>query len=841
MTAESASERQGVLEVALAGCLHDIGKLLQRSGIELSGDDKAAAEILCPGSGGYPSHRHVLWTNSFIERYLDWLPSGLDWKRINGLASCHHRPLTAEHWIIAEADRIASGHDRREADQDLETRFREVPLHSILTALKLPPGGRPGPDGPAAPPWYPPDHDFAASPTPRSDPPVPDLTAAYRAVADSLTAHARAWRNVPVALAGACAWELSRRFCAMTTATAAPRDDPDVSLHDHAVLTAAFAAALYRYHRQTGTLDEQAVRDRSIRAYRIVAGDVSGIQDFIFAPPPEGCRKGMARMFRARSFYISMLTRAATIELLEAAGLPCFNRVIDAGGRFILLVDASPATLDALRQALARLQAWLVRQHYGALRLNIDFELTCSGGDFDRGVFAGLYGRIQAAPEAARARQLAAWLQSDGRWNEDAQVLRDANPKRDLEKAADLYRQLGKQLPRAAHVALFRGNAPTEGLLGATSRIRLFDLELELLAEPDPALQAGNLVELFVVGGQEDPSPTSWIPRLPLANYVPRQNREDVHRLRDRLDAESAGDDDEEEDRIAEGHPATFAQLAHLAEGAPMIAVLKADVDRLGMLFSQGLGDRASFGRIATLSRMLDGFFKEFLPARFADGDGAYRHVYTVFAGGDDLMLVGPWNVMMHLAADLQRWFRDFACGNPDVHLSAGLVFGKPRTPITSLGRLAEEQLDLAKDGGRNLIAVLGECYEWDQYKQALEKGRLLAELGQRTGTREGAVARGFLYQLLQIGRCIRHIERLEREGKRVPFSYLAWRSHLAYDFQRNVRDRIDLDRADTAASEAIKWLEGLLGLTVPRDRAGERILQLAATYALYSNRGGAR
>ncbi len=824
-----------VLEIALAGCFHDIGKLLQRAGMDLSDGARRMEQMLCPTRAGQATHKHVLWTNDFLEHGLAWLPAGLDRRRINGPASAHHRPGSPEEWIIAEADRIASGHDRREAEGQQQN-FRTVPLHSILAGLKL--------DAGLADPhhWYPPHQVFAGSAAPQSDRPVPDLTPHYRAVADALHAHVRAWNNpLPAPLAAASAWALSRRFCSMTTASTIDR--PDVSLHDHASLVAAFAGAMYRYHQITGTLQESAIRDRSAVKYRFVTGDVGGIQNFIFAPPPEGSRKGMARMFRARSFYVSMLTRVATIELLEAAGLPCFNRVIDAGGRFILLVDGTKQTLDALRQAERRLQEWLVARHYGVLKLNIDYQRTARGSDFDEEHFGLFYRGIQSGAEAARTRQLASWLQPQGRWDEQAQCLSQANYRRAQERATKIDLELGKYLPQARYVALFRGQAGCSGLIGDGHLPELSGHSLQLLSSPDQAeqaLQAGNLAELFVIGGAGGPSELSWIPSLPLANYVPLQSEADVRRLQEVLPA-GADEEEDDQDRIAAGNPATFRHLAHLSTGAAMIAVLKADVDRLGMLFSRGFGDKVGFGRISTLSRMMDAFSKEFLPARFVENGSRYRHVYTIFAGGDDLMLVGPWDVMMDLAADLHRWFRAFACGNPDVTLSAGLVLGKPKTPITSLGRLAEEQLEAAKDAGRDRIAVFNQVYTWNEYATALEAGEKLSRLAAGPEGRPAAVGRGFLYQLVQIGKKIHEMAQAQKNRRPLPLAAVAWRSHLAYDFRRNVLDRIRPGDVTSDLQEGLQWIESLLGLSVPRDRSGERILQLAATCALYLNRGGAR
>jgi len=828
------------LEIAVAACLHDIGKLLQRADFELTDSARRMEQMLCPTNEvGYGTHRHVLWTNDFIERFTHWLPPSLNRARLNHLASAHHRPSSPPEWIIAEADRLASGHDRRPAEQESEEGYLHVPLYSIFAALAL----KDGMTGPA--PWYPPDHDLTASVVPQSVRAVPLLRPKYKVVADELVRQIGAWDRVPEPLLCEAVMSLTARHFAMTPASTI--DEPDVSLHDHMRLVAAFAAAIHRYHTRRGSFDEGPIRDRSVVKFRLLSGDLSGIQAFIFAPAPEGMSKGIARIFRARSFYLSMLTHVATLELLAAAGLPGFNRVIDAGGRFVLLVDSTDETLEALRSTGRRLQRWLVENHHGLLTLNIDDALTASGEEFIGSCFETLYRRIQAGAEAAKSRRLAAWLLDGGRWAEDAQCLRQFNYRQSQEAAFERDKEIGKHLPDARFVAVFGPGAGCPGLLGEDRPVRLFEHRLQLLTSADPALQADGLSDLFALEDADPAGAESWIPRRPLANYVPRLTDGDVKHLNLLMPERDETEDDHQ--RCERGKLATFQHLAYCARrpagdgaarGAALIAVLKADVDRLGLLFARGLGDKTSFGRISTLSRMLDAFFKSFLPARFREPESPYRHVYTVFAGGDDLLLVGPWHVMMDLTADLHKWFRTLACDNPDMTLSAGIVFGRPKAPVNSLGRLAEEQLDRAKNAGRNRIAVLNRLLTWDEYHSALADGKRLFALASAQDGRRPLLNNAFLYGLLQASRQAEEIALAAQQNRAVPLAAVTWRSHLAYDFRRNVLDRIDRDRSLSISTEDRTWLEQLMGLSARRDPGHERILRVAATYALYMNRGGA-
>ena len=76
-------------------------------------------------------------------------------------------------------------------------------------------------------------------------------------------------------------------------------DLPDISLFDHTRVAAALAAAGHATLSAEGRLEDEAhVRDRSAPRYRLITGDLSGIQRTIFKLASEGVA-GLARTLRA--------------------------------------------------------------------------------------------------------------------------------------------------------------------------------------------------------------------------------------------------------------------------------------------------------------------------------------------------------------------------------------------------------------------------------------------------------------------------------------------------------------------------------------------------------------
>ena len=117
--------------VGLAGLLHDLGKLAERAGLEVDKqrlEDHLQMYARKNEHAGriWYSHRHSAYTAlalDEIERlvpeivgddmtpFADWGSRDTDDSIVNAAAS-HHRPGTFLQWVIATADRVASGFER---------------------------------------------------------------------------------------------------------------------------------------------------------------------------------------------------------------------------------------------------------------------------------------------------------------------------------------------------------------------------------------------------------------------------------------------------------------------------------------------------------------------------------------------------------------------------------------------------------------------------------------------------------------------------------------------------------------------------------------------------------
>lgn len=254
-----------------------------------------------------------------------------------------------------------------------------------------------------------------------------------------------------------------------------------------------------------------------------------------------------------------------------------------------------------------------------------------------------------------------------------------------------------------------------------------------------------------------------------------------------------------------DGTVTEFTELANRSTGRPYLGVLKGDIDRLGRILDRGLAApdrdgsrRLTLSRLMAASRSLDWFFTRWLPS-FLRREHPY--IYTVYAGGDDLLLVGPWDDVVGLADDLERNLRRYLAGNPALTWSAGITVCHPHTPIHLAIDEADRLLNRAKEtdafgraaAGRNQVACLGTVLPWAHFARALPQARRLGGWA-----RQGTVSSGILRSLMQAGRLQQRF-RSQRDVEA-----LRWVPLLAYQIGRHFPEP---DRLTPEQKEAYRWL----------------------------------
>ncbi len=529
-------------------------------------------------------------------------------------------------------------------------------------------------------------------------------------------------------------------FAPSATPWQADEDDrvlPDVSLYDHLKTTAAIAGCLRAGFSDLQLVDMSSAYDSPVAV--LVRGDISGIQNFIYRitqPEGEGDFTKVAKRLRGRSFYVGLLGDVVVDWLVRELGVTLANVLFSGGGRFDILAPIN--CQSEVKECEEKLAAWLLKEFYGELGI----LLACA--DVKPNDFSDMSEVYEAVEIALGERKQQKWKHrlGDSDFMEPRYQKYHACAVCHITPLSDpgvcprcrQHEKIGEKLPYTSHVAFVRGKyqIPEGGKSYAVNFDAPFDTTLILLYanETDKVDEAAQFlshtpkdypITIYRLNSTSkfihpDAPPNAGQSFRFLANSAPRAT------------AFLASPDVEE--KIDKGDVLHFDAIARLSDGVKRIGVLKADVDRLGLVFGLGV-QPPTVSRLSALSHALDLFFSGWLnclcqnvfdnwqkkqensqEANRLSGrvDGLF---YVMYSGGDDLFVIGPWDAVLNFAERLYADFAEYAGHNPNITLSAGYIQVKPHYPVQRFAGLADEAEKKAKNGGRDAIHVFGETVQW--------------------------------------------------------------------------------------------------------------------------------
>lgn len=817
-----------VLKVALAGLLHDIGKFMQRAEVPLSSASKGMESSICKSYHGRYSHRHVLWTNDFFELFAGHplLGTTLDQDSIANLAAYHHNSATKLQEIIQLADCLSSGSERQDDEEVSSDRqqYKKARLHAIFDYLHLD-DRRNG------------TQQFRYELKPMDD----KLESCFPTHIDNLnpkegekivSAYGDLWdlfrdemEEVKVKDAGAFVTVLLSLLEKYTWCIpSSTMNRPDISLFDHAKTTAAIATALYRYHEKKGDLGAASLSDHDeTEKFRLLVGDLSGIQRYIFNIRNVGVG-GTAKRLRARSFYLSVLADVASHALLHDFGLPMTNLVIASGGKFYLLIPDTPDAEETIAKRDRSFSRWLIDNLNGEIALNLaSVSFSCK----DMRDFNTVLKRGNDALQISKERAFAGCLIADDGWQTDTFVLSDRKFEADEELCPSCRKfpgthkkeegvvlchhcakdvNLGTHLARAVGVQFFRGKQGSYEIFDGYS--------FSIAKQKKDFSKEAYLVQQF--NNWEIGATTVALRPRPFANYVPLF---DEARCCDCGKSECA-----DKREATAGSPKYFTCLAEASHGRKALGVFKADVDNLGLIFIKGFRteEEKCISRITTLSRLLEGFFTGRLDYLLRS---EFRDMYTVYAGGDDLLMLGPWDQALRFSRRVRAEFGHFTCSNPAFTLSAGVAVVKPRLPVYAAIDYADNLLEKAKEEcaigtkepiePKNQLAALGDIIKWDEVDTVQQEAERLA-----AWQKGKSLSMGFIRLLLDSAEHFRDF----KKSNETETSHLRFVPMLAYGIARNIPAK---------ETDLVSWAQELTDLK----SKNLKYLTFIANYSIQTNR----
>jgi len=453
---------------------------------------------------------------------------------------------------------------------------------------------------------------------------------------------------------------------------------PDVPVYGLCKVAAAIASCIYLYEQTQGKISSQqgGINGTSTGKYLFVAGDFSGVQNFIYTISSRGALKTL----RARSFFLELLTIHITYRIVREIGLTPLNILYSGGGRFSILAPAGDIVKNTLLRVREDFNRYLADEHGAQLYLVMEWmekkeELT--DNDFSEETkdlyekLGKLFGKIEGAkrrrfgylmefmklikpftPEAEGKRQ------NIGTWNNECPLCHKG--KQHIRVEIETKTRLGSSLTYKVDgceecLSERKWEEWKQGKYRGECRVCGTEAPF-LFSLPEPQREGEEVPvcwlchNLYHIGEHLPMEERRYLLRT--NEYIPSKaivKIEDwYYYLVEKGRAISLLEDGKAEEawiinsvepkdycwrnswsifvgrhqlyHKKNGMPLDFHDLANWSIGASRLGVLRMDVDNMGDIFLHGLLNQKSnkksssyFARWATLSQQLDLFFKFYI------------------------------------------------------------------------------------------------------------------------------------------------------------------------------------------------------------------------------------
>ena len=580
------------------------------------------------------------------------------------------------------------------------------------------------------------------------------------------------WRNVVYNL-----MSLFERFLVYVPAEI-HIEHPNITLFDQLRVTAAIAEGLYRYHQQQHDLESADFFDESTPKWQLVCGDFSGIQAFIYRLTAKGAAKGL----RGHSLYIQLLCDVVSQYLLRQLGLYPTTRIYSSGGKFYLLIaTGQEATLTA---QVEHINQWLLKVFNGEIFLGIGIT-PVRAADFRGGQMGMRWQMVNEELQQNRLQPFVSAINKDfftplattqspcqvcGRDDAAAQIQLDTDLDRHICKQCRDLEKLGQKIVTAKYLLWAweadRQSVKTFLAQAPTCQFEALAVDLYLLAEY-PHLE--NSQQLIV---------NTLLERINQPDCL------DNNALGYRCGFRFLGKWEPEK----RAHDWTFDVFADQAVGTKRLGILRMDVDNLGEIFVRGLEfykakSMGSLSRVATLSRQLNLFFSGHLNELLKNDE----RTQIIYAGGDDLFLIGSWDELPQVAYMIRTHFAQYCANNPNFTLSGGLTLVGGKYPIAKAAELAGTAEKQAKDRpGKDSLCLLETAIPWKMYA-AVEyvRDRICQVVEQSNNRAIINRLRTVVLAMLEYERHANQVGKKSYQEIKELVRYQQWRWQLVYNLAR--------------------------------------------------------
>ena len=722
--------------IYLAALLHDIGKFYQRAdkgsvrGSEFLKEHCKDESTFCPvDQNGRYSHKHVLWTAQFIEDFApvfkklvnDEITNLTNPDNLINLSASHHLKndqLSNLGRLIKEADCLSSGMDRtsmealkdeqdeNETSWDTFKKKRMIPiLQTIGINVKDNEWKHLSVDKANLTKSYFPKDTFGTAPD------YSKLWSEFKLEFEYIQANT--YRAFAETL-------LNLLYKYTSTVPSSTINFPDVSLYDHLKTTAALAVCLYDY---------QLEENKKEKPFLLIGADFSGIQSYIY----QIVSKYAGKNLKGRSYYLRILSDSVVRYLLKELHLFQANVIYNSGGGFYLLAPNTSFVREALSNAIKTIEQKLFQTHGTSLFVAIDSVELSREALMHQGIesLGKVWGELFVKRDHKKSTKFADCIKNDyqlffeptmlgGEAKRDSITGEEFLPNEKIKETGGLLLkditasqiEMGKKL-RETNLLVVKEGSPLPYWKDRThiepaglGFIYYFlNSEDELKEMKDKLSASADEVSVITMNGKE--GNCDFLHTLNGINNI--------------YGLEFYGGNEIDQKNIP-----TFEDMCkNENDNFSRLGVLRMDVDNLGYIFQKGIpAERATLSRYAALSRSFDYFFSGYLNTIWREV--APERSFIIYSGGDDVFIVGSWDVTIELAERIKKDFSEFTCGNPAFSLSGGIAILSPKYPIMKGAEESAEEESAAKNHScqgatKNSISFMDMPLNWDMEYKAVK------------------------------------------------------------------------------------------------------------------------
>ncbi|MBK7380366.1 MAG: type III-A CRISPR-associated protein Cas10/Csm1 [Ignavibacteriales bacterium] len=581
--------------------------------------------------------------------------------------------------------------------------------------------------------------------------------------------------------------------------------ETDISLYNHLKDVAGLSHAIKL---------SQSEKAES-KSLNLVIGDIPGIQNYIF----DVVNKKPAKILRGRSIFVQVLTRNLATKLLKSFGLTEVNLIMLAGGKFYIIAPDTEKFRDQFQKVKSEINDYL----YNNFRMELSFN--CAYNTFDYSLLMDKKNPLtfgQVVEEAShklienRYKLFNEKLFPKSKITNKEYVWSDEYIKGDGNGSDSIKCKVTEKpirLDRLDKIKIPSDNGFDELLVDKQvrieyeigSRITGNDL-IAILNDDGLSIDPENIILINKYKGDEKLKNKTKIFLNPTFSALLKEQNlgKDVYRNTHYIEVAnfcSRG----EQDIIM-----PFDEMVECNSGAKFLTLIKGDIDNLGLIMAYGLSDDeddlTGISRTTTLSNHLKYYYSFFLNGFLKDWElqNEENKVYTVFAGGDDLMLVTPQSSAIKLVKGLNDKFEEFACNNNEVHISYSVTLFKDHSPIRVISDIAEVnqkegkkytrdiQNKLFKDESEKRKAFLSEndkagTFIYDSFiknKDLSDFTKQVEYLTSKANDEKNGLSRGLIRRLLDLS------DMMKKYDETDDATYLIAYARLNYAVNRLLKDR---------------------------------------------------